>query len=253
MKKITLLLLLMISACARTQVPVVDDSYQEETVADLYIKAKSFLDNESYQSAVEAFEELERQHPYSVWATKSQLMSAYSYYKNMKYDDALLALDRYIELHPVDKDIAYAYYLRALCYYEQIQDVTKDQTVTELALYSMDEVIRRFPKTSYAKDAKLKIDLTKTNLAGQQMSIGRYYLNRKFYNAAINRFNNVVKDYQTTAYIEEALYRLVESYLSIGIYTEAKKMGAILSYNYPNSEWYRLAYNLLKENNLADQ
>jgi outer membrane protein assembly factor BamD len=239
---------LAVSACgAKVDNGVLTDEYKEEPVAVLYNRAKDFLDTKQYKKAAEGFDEVERQHPYSIWSAKAQLMSAFSYYQDLKYDDALLALDRFIKLHPANEDIAYAYYLRALCYYEQIGDFRKDQTPTKLAMYALQELINRFPESSYAKDARLKIDLTTNNLAGQQMSIGRFYLKKGQYNAAIKRFNIVIQEYQTTNHIEEALYRLVEAYTALGITDEAKTNAAILGYNYGNSIWYKKAYELINE------
>ena len=249
MKKILFVFLLVLASCSANEKPALSE-YEEKPVEELYQVAKDHLDAKRFIASARSFDEVERQHPYSSWATKAQLMSAYSFYQALKYDDAVLALDRYIELHPADDSVAYAHYLRALCYYEQITDVRRDQTVTELALYSLRDVIRRFPDTDYAKDAKLKIDLTNTNLAGQQMSIGRYYLERQFYNAAINRFRTVIDTYQTTVHIEEALYRLVESYVALGISAEAKKVASVLGYNYSGSKWYELAYKLLMKDNI---
>jgi len=246
MKRISCILLILglLSSCASNK----DISYEnrDKTVSELYNEARTLLDSKQYNSAAKAFDEVERQYPYSIWAAKSQIMMAYAYYSALKYDDALLAIDRYIELHPAAEHVNYAYYLRALCYYEQINDVKRDQNITKLALYSLKDVVIRFPNSNYAKDAKLKIDLTNNNLAGQEMYIGRYYLKKGSYNAAINRFNGVVKNYDTTSHVEEALYRLVECYKSLGIDMEAIRMAAILGNNYPKSKWYKRAYDLLK-------
>jgi outer membrane protein assembly factor BamD len=173
-------------------------------------------------------------------------MEGYAQYKNLKYDDAVLALDRFIELHPGDPNVAYAYYLRALCYYEQIVDVRRDQKMTELALENLKQVITRFPDTKYARDAALKVDLTNDHLAGKEMEIGRYYLDRRQFQAAIPRFKHVVDNYQTTTHVPEALERLVEAYLSLGLTDEARRSAAILGHNFPQSSWYKDAYKLLK-------
>lgn len=211
----------------------------------LYNEAANALEAKQYETATQKFEEVERQHPYSKWATKSQLMSAYSSYQDDRYDEAILALDRFIELHPGNEDIDYAYYLKALCYYEQISDVARDQGVTQHALEALNTLILRFPDSEYSRDAQLKKDLTLDHLAGKEMEIGRYYLNRGQVNAAINRFRTVVKDYQTTTHIPEALHRLVEAYLMLGLKTEATRIAAVLGYNYPGSEWYQDSYKIL--------
>jgi outer membrane protein assembly factor BamD len=217
---------------------------RQEPVEKMYNTAARTLDEGKYSEAANLFDEVDRQYPYSAWATKAQLMSGYAHYKNLKYDEAVLALDRFIELHPGDENAPYAWYLKALCFYEQISDVRRDQRMTELALENLQQVTDRFPDSKYAKDAKLKIDLTLDHLAGKEMEIGRYYLDRKQYQAAINRFQKVVESYETTTHVPEALHRLTESYLSLGIIDEAKKTAAVLGHNYPQSSWYKDTYRL---------
>jgi len=172
-------------------------------------------------------------------------MAAFAYYKDVKYDQAILALHRFIELHPGNKDIDYAYYLQALCFYEQISDVARDQAMTKEALLSFETLIRRFPESKFARDATLKRDLTLDHLAGKEMEIGRYYLHQGQVNAAINRFRTVVKDYQTTMHVPEALHRLVEIYMTLGLKGEATRVAAVLGHNYPGSPWYEDSYKLL--------
>lgn len=246
-----LLCALTLSSCAASKEAGKDgsassDSTVEKTepVEKMYNKAAQELDEGNYIKAAKAFDEVEQNHPYSQWATRAQLMAGYAAYKNLKYDQALLALDRFIELHPGDDNIAYAYYLKALCFYEQISDVRRDQKMTELALDSLKQVKDRFPASSYAKDASLKIDLTNDHLAGKEMEVGRYYLDRKQYQAAINRFEKVVEQYQTTTHVPEALHRLTECYLTLGIADEARRTAAILGQNYPQSSWYKDTYRL---------
>jgi len=219
--------------------------YEERAADDLYSSGLGAMQEGEYEDAARLFDEVERQHPYSVAAPKAQLMAAYANYLDNKYDDAINALDRFIELHPGSEDIAYAYYLKALCYYEQISDVGRDQKMTKLALSSLDEVIRRFPETSYARDARLKRDLALDHLAGKEMEVGRYYLDRGEYLAAINRFRIVVKSFQTTSHVPEALHRLVECYLAVGITGEAQATAAVLGHNFPGSDWYADSYYLL--------
>ena len=220
------------------------DEYVERSVDDLYNSAVDQLEAENYENAAKLFDEVERQHPYSVWATKAKLMAGYSYYEANNYDDALIALNRFIQLHPGNRDIAYAYYLRALSHYEQISDVARDQLETEKALKALDELVRRFPNSKYARDARLKADLARDHLAGKDMSIGRYYLRRGYYLAAIKRFKTVVEKYQTTTHIPEALHRLVEAYTALGLTQEAERTAAYLGYNYPGNEWYVDSYAL---------
>ena len=193
-----------------------------------------------------SFDEVDRQHPYSVWATKAQLMSAYALYQTNKYDEAIISLDRFIQLHPSNRDTPYAYYLKALSYYEQISDVGRDQKMTELAMRMLNEVMVRFPKSTYAQDSKLKIDLTRDHLAGKEMEIGRYYERKGQYLAAINRFKIVTEKYQTTTHVPEALHRLTESYLALGIVDQAKETAAILGHNFPGSEWYVDTYEIIE-------
>src|SRR5271163_5275352 len=222
------------------------EAYVEKPVDDLYNKAMDELVEERYPTAAKTFEEVESQHPYSVWATKSQLMSAYAQYEAGNYGETIIAADRFIQLHPGHRDIAYAYYLKAISYYVQIVDIGRDQKTTELALKALEDVIRRFPDTRYARDARLKLAFTRDHLAGKEMEIGRYYLNRKQYLAAINRFKRVIDNYQTTTHVPEALERLVECDLALGLTKEAKRNAAVLGYNYPGSEWYGDAFALLK-------
>ncbi len=237
-------LLLLLPACSSDGKD--KEAQVEKPVEELYNGAQKALKEKNYTEATRLFEEVERQHPYSQWATKAQLMAAYSAYEGDNYDDAILALDRFIELHPGSEDIDYAYYLKALAYYEQISDVARDQGLTRDALQAFDTLVQRFPDSKYARDAKLKIDLTNDHLAGKEMEIGRYYLNRGQTNAAINRFRTVVKDYQTTTHVPEALHRLVECYLSLGLYTEAERVAAVLGYNYPGSKWYEDTYKIIE-------
>lgn len=226
------------------------DAYQARTVERLYNLGVDALQREDFKNAVISFDEVERQHPYSVWATKAQLMSAYASYKRDDYDEAIIGLDRFIELHPGNSDVAYAYYLKGLSYYEQISDVGRDQKMTELALDSLRDVIRRYPDTKYGRDARAKLDLVNDHLAGKEMAVGRYYQKRREYLAAINRFRAVLKNFQTTTHVPEALLRLTESYLALGITDEAQMATAILGHNFPGSKWYADSYALLEDSNL---
>jgi outer membrane protein assembly factor BamD len=238
-----------LAACSSSD----EEIYVEQKVDVLYNTAVNSLEAGDYKDAAKQFDEVERQHPYSVWATKAQLMAAYSHYQANAYDEAVIGLDRFIRLHPGNRDIAYAYYLKSLSYYERISDVARDQLVTELALKGLNEVVRRFPNSKYARDAKLKIDLTRDHLAGKQMEIGRFYLDRNHYLAAINRFRRVVDDYQTTTHVPEALHRLVEAYTAIGVIDEARRVAAVLGHNYPGSEWYLDSYAVAAGSDLRER
>jgi outer membrane protein assembly factor BamD len=238
--------LVLVSGCSSDD----DLPYEERPVEQIYNSAMDLMADGSYQKAAAEFDEVERQHPYSIWARRATLMSAYANYKVNNYDEAILGAQRYSSLHPGSPEVAYAYYLIALCYYEQISDVGRDQKMTEDALVAMTALINRFPNSEYARDARLKFDLTRDHLAGKEMEIGRYYLNRHDYIAAINRFRTVLTDYQTTTHVPEALHRLVECYLLLGIKTEAQTAAAILGYNFPGSDWYEDSYALLADQGL---
>ena len=235
--------LVFASACSSDKEEV--SAYVERPVEELYNQAMDSLQNQEYRAAAPLFDEVERQHPYSKWATKAQMMSAYSYYMSNRYDDAIIALDRYIQLHPSSEDVAYAHYLKALCHYEQITDITRDQKATYLAKLSLEEVIARFPNSRYAKDAGVKLDLVHDHLAGKEMEIGRFELKRGNHLAAINRFKRVIELYQTTTHVPEALHRMTEAYLALGLDAEARKAASVLGHNFPGSEWYEESYVLL--------
>lgn len=238
----------MLGACASSGED--DTTPPDRPVDELYNEAQDLMDQGSYARAAAAFEEVERQHPYSQWATRAQVLSAYAFYQANEYDEAVAAAQRFIDLHPGHEDVPYAYYLVGMCYYEQISDIGRDQEMTQKALDSMGELVRRFPNTDYARDAQLKIDLARDHLAGKEMEIGRYYLDRKQYVAAINRFRNVVETYQTTTHVPEALHRLTESYLALGVRAEAQNSAAVLGYNFPGNVWYERSFALLEEQNL---
>jgi outer membrane protein assembly factor BamD len=220
-------------------------AYVERPVEQLFNEAKDRLDRREFTEASAGFDEVERQHPYSEWARRSILMGAYAAYQQNKYDDAISASQRFIALHPGNSSAPYAYYLIAMCYFEQIVDVGRDQRLTELALAALNDVVQRYPQSEYARDARLKIDMARDQLAGKEMEIGRYYLTQDEYLAAIGRFKRVIDLYQTTTHTPEALHRLVEAYVSLGVTNEATQIASVLGYNYPGSEWYQASYGLL--------
>lgn len=245
--KILLVSLSSVALAACSTGKGVEQSDETIPVETLYNQGANALEDENYKTANQKFEEVERLYPYSEWAIQAQLMAAYASYKDEHYDEAIIALDRFVDLHPGNSNVAYARYLKALSFYDQITDVKRDQFMTEEALKSLDAVIKLHPETKYARDAALKRDLVLDHLAGKEMEIGRYYLNRSHVNAAINRFLSVVKNYQTTTHVAEALHRLVESYLILGLKDEATRVAAVLGHNYPGSPWYKRSYNLLDD------
>jgi outer membrane protein assembly factor BamD len=220
-------------------------------VEELYNNGVDALNARRFTTAGDQFASVEQNYPYSSWAVNAQLMSGYSNYLQNKYTDAIGILDRFIQLHPAHRDIAYAYYLRSLCYYEQIADIQRDQKGTEQAMNALREVVNRFPDTTYARDAKLKIDLCFDHLAGKEMEIGRYYQKQHLYEAAIGRFQRVVDDYQTTNHVPEALARLTEVYLALGLKDQARKTAAVLGYNYPGSQWYEDSFVQLVDDGVS--
>ena len=219
--------------------------YQERPIDQIYDNAWKQINKGNWDQAAAQFNEVDRQHPYSVWARRAQLMAAFCYYQSNKYDDAVSTADQYISLHPGSPDAAYAQYLIGASYFDEIPDITRDQARTDKALEALEEVSRKYPGSEYAISAKQKMQVARDQLAGKEMLTGRYYLERKEYTGAINRFKVVVTKYQTTRHVEEALMRLVEAYLALGIVDEAQTAAAVLGHNFPDSEWYKHAYTLV--------
>ncbi len=222
-------------------------AYVERPAEPLYNQAMHRMDTKRWDEAVQYFDEVERQHPFSRWARRAMLMSAFAHFQAGDYDETIAGAQRFLSLHPGSESAPYAYYLIAITYYDQIYDVGRDQATTVQAEAALQQVIRRYPDSDYARDARLKLELIHDHLAGKEMDVGRYYLYHNNFLAAIGRFRNVVKNYDTTSHTEEALHRLVEAYVSLGLIQEAKMVGSVLGYNYPNSEWYADSYALLKK------
>jgi outer membrane protein assembly factor BamD len=220
--------------------------YVARDVGTLYNTGKEKLDDGNYKLAAALFDEVERQHPYSIWARRAQLMSAFSYYMDHDYTKSIASAQRFISVHPGNKDAAYAYYLVAIDYYAQIADVTRDQQISQQALDALNELIRRYPDTRYAEDARLKVDLVRDHLAGKEMEVGRFYETRGQWLAATLRFRRVVDKFQTTSHVPEALMRLTETYLALGVPDQAEHAAAVLGANYPGSWWYQRAYKLIR-------
>ena len=238
-----MLLLVPLAACTSDK----DLQLPDDPADKLYNEGLYLLQNKKdAKAAAKKFEEVDRQHPYSDWARKSLIMQAYAYYEAREYDESISAAKRYVTLHPGSGDAAYAQFLIASSYFEEIPDITRDQGRTEKAMQALEEVARKYPTTEYAGSAKKKIEVARDQLAGKEMLIGRWYLDRKDYTGAINRFKTVVTQYQTTRHVEEALMRLTESYMALGIVPEAQTAAAVLGHNFPDSPWYKDAYNLVR-------
>ena len=238
-------ILLPVAGCAKDKAKT-DTAYVARDVNTLYSLAKQRADQGNYEVAAKLFDEVERQHPYSVWARRAQLMSSFSYYMAQQYPDAISSAQRFLTIHPGNKDAPYAHYLIAMSYYQQIEDVTRDQKITQQSSDSFNELIRRYPQSRYAADARLKLDLINDHLAGKEMEIGRFYQRQGNWLASSYRFRTVVEKYQTTSHTPEALERLVETYLNLGLPEEAHKAAAVLGRNYPGSKWYHRSYELIQ-------
>lgn len=245
----TILMTAFVAACASG--PDTSVAYVERPAELIYGDAFTSMERGRYQLAAAQFDEVERQHPYSEWARRSMLMAAFANYQANKYDEAISDAQRFISLHPGNRSAPYAYYLIGLSYFEQIVDVGRDQQITQQALDALQQVVRRYPESRYATDARLKIDMTRDHLAGKEMQIGRWYLRRNYHLAAINRFQNVIRNYGTTSHVPEALHRLVEADVAIGLDAEATQVAAVLGYNFPGSDWYQNSYDLLTREGIA--
>jgi outer membrane protein assembly factor BamD len=241
------ILLLSTISCSSNIIKKKEKKVAERNVEEIYNSAMDYIDDNKFLTAHDELIEVERLHPYSIWATRSQIMMAYVNYKLYKYDDSIAGAKRYIELHPGANDIDYAFYLIALNYYEQINDFRRDQTFTENAREAFNNLIRRFPNSDYAKDAKLKLDLVNDHLAAKEMDVGRTYQKLDNYVSAINRFKTVVDLYSKTSHVPEALARLTEMYYKLGLYQEAKVYASVLGYNYPENKWYLYSYSLFQK------
>ncbi|MBR5130343.1 MAG: outer membrane protein assembly factor BamD [Alphaproteobacteria bacterium] len=243
MKKITFICMcgLLLGACAA------DTTIPDMSAENLYQKAYKLFEKTDYEGAAKYFDEVERQHPYSVWAPRSQIMMAYSFYKKNLYEDAVLALDRFIQLHPGNKNAPYAYYLKGLCYFEQISDIAREQQMTQEAKQTFSDLIARYPHSIYVSDAQSKLVLIEDQLAGKEMAVGRYYLKQKEYLPALSRFQIVVQNYSHTNQVNEAYYRMAACYLSLGLIDETRKISDKLRKMYPNTKWTRKTEALVKK------
>jgi outer membrane protein assembly factor BamD len=242
-KLIAFTCVLALSGCANNS----DEEYVDRSVDDLYNEAADLYAGGNYTKAAKTFIEVERQHPYSDWALRAQLRAGEAYYQSKKYEDAVETFNVFIQLHPAHPDVVYAHYMVGMCYYEQIPTIERDQQVTEMAMKSFRTIIKRYPGTSYAQDAGMKMDLIHDQIGGKEMEVGRYYLQNGSYLAALNRFKGIVQEFQTSSHVPEALHRMVECYLGLGLINEARSTAAVLGHNYPGSSWYQDSYKLMQQ------
>lgn len=245
---VTLFAMATLAACASKPEGELNGS-----IGKLYNDGMDDIAQKRYPDAVHNFDELDRQYPYSGWATRGQVMTAYAQLLAQNYDESLLVIEKFIKVHPGHPDLAYMYYLKGLNYYYEMTDVNRDQSATQEALSAFQEVVTRFPQSIYARDSALKITLCYDHLAGKEMAVGRFYMGQKMYLPAINRFRAVVLNYQTSTQTPEALFRLTEAYVALGVNDEATRAASILGYNYPASDWYKRAYNLLTKQKLVPE
>ena len=248
---IVILIALVAASCTNRNRVSASTVYVERPAEAIYSGALQQMERGQYTTAAAFFYEVERQHPYSEWARRAMLMAAFANYQANNYEEAISDAERFISLHPGNRNAPYAYYLIAISHFERIMDVGRDQQMTVQAMEALQQVVRRYPESRYAQDARLKIDMTRDHLAGKEMEIGRWYLRRGYHLAAINRFRTVVQDYQTTSHTPEALHRLVEAYVGLGIDAEASQVAAVLGYNFPGSQWYEDSYRLLTREGIA--
>lgn len=240
------LLLLPLAGCSSTSE---EEAPPPRPAQELFDEGQKALTDHRYTTASKSFDEVERQHPYSDLAPRAKLLSAYAHYLNEEYDEAIIGFDQFLSLHPSSEDAPYALYQKAMCYYEQISDVSRDQEMTRRAMDTLETVRQRYPNSPFAREATLKLDLTRDHLAGKEMEIGRWYQKQDQLPAAIARFRSVVDQYQTTSHVPEALHRLIECYTALGLHDEARQTALVLGTNYPGSPWYQDTYRLVADPN----
>lgn len=238
----------LLAGCSKKR----EEEYVAGSVNMLYTEGKKYLDRKEYPLAAAFFNEVERQHPYTEWARRAQLMAAYSNYMDNEYDEAVLSSERFLAVYPGNSSAPYAWYLIAMSYYEQITDVGREQRITENAMNAFRQIIARYPGSPYERDAQLKLDLTRDHLAGKEMEVGRFYQSNRQYLAALLRFRSVIDTYETTTHVAEAMHRSVEVYLALGIIDEALEVAAVLGHNFPKSKWYKFSYALLTDEDLTE-
>ena len=244
------LISLLFSSCSDSQNNIGIGVSEDKAAEEIFNSGERELLRRRYDDAAEKFKEVERLYPYSDWAKRALIMQVYSFHKDKEYENVVSAANRFIEFHPKDKDIPYAYYLIGLSYYDQVLAIGRDQKLTQEALKIFELIIDEYSDSEYASSSQIKFDFLKNQLASKEMEVGRYYLKRSHYVSAINRFRGIIEDFSTTSEVPEALHRLVEAYLSLGLTDEAQTAGAILGYNYKSSEWYERSFELLRSKGL---
>ena len=244
------LISLLFSSCSDSQNNIGIGVSEDKAAEEIFNSGERELVRRRYNDAAEKFKEVERLYPYSDWAKRALIMQVYSFHKDKEYENVVSAANRFIEFHPKDKDIPYAYYLIGLSYYDQVLSIGRDQKLTQEALRIFKLIIKEYPDSEYASSSQIKFDFLKNQLASKEMEVGRYYLKRSHYVSAINRFRGIIEDFSTTSQVPEALHRLVEAYLSLGLTDEAQTAGAILGYNYKSNEWYERSFELLRSKGL---
>jgi len=241
---------ILLSNCSENQVDIANIVSEDKAAEEIFNSGEREILRKRYSDAAEKFTEIERLYPYSDWAKRALIMQVYSYHKDQSYDNVVSAANRFIEFHPYDKDVPYAYYLIGLSYYDRVLAIGRDQELAKEALKVFNLIKEEYPESEYASNSEIKFNFLMDHLATKEMEVGRYYLKRSHYAPAINRFRGVIEEFSTTSQVPEALHRLVEAYLSLGLVNEAQTAGAILGYNYKSSDWYERSFELLSSKGL---
>ncbi len=247
---IVFFIFILLSNCSENQVDIANIVSEDKAAEEIFNSGEREILRKRYSDAAEKFTEIERLYPYSDWAKRALIMQVYSYHKDQSYDNVVSAANRFIEFHPYDKDVPYAYYLIGLSYYDRVLAIGRDQELAKEALKVFNLIKEEYPESEYASNSEIKFNFLMDHLATKEMEVGRYYLKRSHYAPAINRFRGVIEEFSTTSQVPEALHRLVEAYLSLGLVNEAQTAGAILGYNYKSSDWYERSFELLSSKGL---
>ena len=241
---------ILLSNCSENQVGIDNSPSEDKAAEEIFNSGEKEILRKRYGDAAEKFTEVERLYPYSDWAKRALIMQVYSFHKDQSYENVVSAANRFIEFHPNDKDVPYAYYLIGLSYYDQVLAIGRDQELAKEALRVFSLITKEYPESKYASSSQIRFNFLRDHLASKEMEVGRYYLKRSHYAPAINRFRGIIEEFPTTSQVPEALHRLVEAYLSLGLVNEAQTAGAILGYNYRSTEWYDRTFALLSSKGL---